>query len=87
MPKKNIQIQITKWISRQAKDNNTNIEIRITYSVCSQKQLYYLTVLDYSDNMPPILVILGFRWTINLSGFINSVFIYIRISSCSLKIM
>jgi hypothetical protein len=51
-----IQIQITKWVSRQAKEHNTNIEIRITYSVCSQKQLYYLTVLDYSDNMPPILV-------------------------------
>ena len=48
-------------LSRQAKEHNKKIEIRITYSVCSQKQLYYLTVLHYSDNMPPILFLLGFR--------------------------
>ena len=58
-----IQIWITEWVSRQAKEHNTNIDIRITYSVCSQKQLYYFNSFTlHTDNMPPILFILGFRW-------------------------
>ena len=55
-----IQIQITEWVSRQAKEHNTNIEIRITYSAAILLNSFTL----HSDNMPPILFILllGVRW-------------------------
>ena len=57
-----IQIQITEWVSKRAKEHDTNIEIKITYSVLFTKTAILLNNFTlHSDNMPPILFILGVR--------------------------